>query len=130
MIRGKDWLTIPQAARHMGMSRQGALKRLKRLDKQIDNRLLWRAGEGDPWLVSVVVLAELNKIHERDWQVEGLKSQLGDFDTKLTALRNSYGKFRRVATKRLDHHEALLKRLHEHNKLTDELFAKDPCEGN
>jgi hypothetical protein len=109
-------------------TRQGALKRFKRLNRLVDGRLLHRDGPGAPWLVSLVVLSEINKIHERerviDESVEEIGGRVSDVEVRLLALRNSHNANKRRVMKRLDLHEKALAILRSGNRALEDLFGE------
>lgn len=120
----ESWIRVSTAADGMGMTPQGALKRLKRLNGVADGRLLRREDEGSPWLVSVDVLIEMSRSQvTQDETIEKLKARISDVEVKLLGLRNSHNAHRRRTTKRLDTHERALKVIRRTNKELECIFG-------
>lgn len=99
----KKWIRVSAAAKLMGMTPRGALKRLQRINKHIaDGRLMRRDSPTSPWEVSVQVLEELDSVHLRDHTLEKLNSKVERLEVQVLALRNSHQSHRRKTARRLE----------------------------
>jgi molybdenum-dependent DNA-binding transcriptional regulator ModE len=132
MIKGDGWISVPQAARKMGMSRQGSLKYLKRLNRRYDGRLLDRVDENAPWLVCIAVLTEIverrvaaEPERKDDLELSQLALDVHQLKLRQEELRNSHSAFRRVTNKRLSKHDKLLETIRNSNIAVERILAED-----
>lgn len=121
--REGTWIRIPEAARLVGMSRQGMRKRLLRLNQIAGGRLLRResaTGRGGHFEVCVEVLRELRSYDpkERERELGHVHWRIGEVEGRLEALRNAHRAHRRRTERRLDQHQ---KRLDTHDELLEAL---------
>lgn len=107
----QNWIKLAEAALGMGMSRPGALKRLKRHDQHLDGRLLRQ--NGTHWEVCAALLNEVDSVSYRDSTIDSLTRKVEQIDEKLSALRDAHSGHRRMVARSLKSSE---KRLESHGE--------------
>lgn len=100
------WISVPKAARLMGLTRQGALKRLQILDREADGQLLRRistTGQGGRFEVSMEMLQEImvrkrekpDEEERLDREILQTSVKLRELETQVEALRKVYAKLKK-----------------------------------
>jgi hypothetical protein len=124
-------MSVTRCAKAEGISRQGMLKRLNKLNERANGRLLRRelGTNGGRLEVCIEVLRELRSYDpdQAERELRAVHGRIDEVGEKVTALRDAHHSFRRRAEKRMATHDeqlAALKQLSEAAAKVSQAFAR------